>query len=67
MLTTEPINSEFKFVKQLVYISQVAAVQTGAMQLSVDIFNATSPGHYTLKTDIQIKDISVTKVYLFVL
>jgi len=40
----------------------VAAVQTGSTQLSVDIFNSSSPIHYPLKTDIQIKGVCVTKV-----
>ena len=43
-------------------VCQVAAVQTGAMQLSVDIFNPVSTGQHDLKTDIQIKGVSVTKV-----
>ena len=46
----------------ILLLSQVAAVQTGAMQLSVDIFNAASSGHYELKTDIQIKGVCATKV-----
>jgi len=40
----------------------VAAVQTGAMQLSVEIFNSTLSGPHQLKTDIQIKGVCVTKV-----
>jgi len=42
--------------------AQVAAVQTGAMQLSVDAFNSASQGQHQLKTDIQIKGVCVTKV-----
>ena len=41
----------------------MAAVQTGAMQLSVDIFNSAPPSRHPLKTDIQIKGVCVTKVH----
>ena len=38
----------------------VALVQTGPMQLSVDLFHASS--HQDLKTDIKIKGVYNTKV-----
>ena len=40
---------------------QMAVVQTGAMQLSVDNFGANA-GHLDLKTDIQVKGVCVTQV-----
>ena len=38
-------------------------MQTGAMQLTIDIFNnSTTPEQHQLKTDIQIKSVCVTRV-----
>lgn len=39
----------------------MTVVQTGAMQLSVDMFT-DHPGHHDLKTDIQVKGVCVSKV-----
>jgi hypothetical protein len=40
---------------------QMAVVQTGAMQLSVDSFTGSAV-HHELKTDIQVKGVCVSKV-----